>query len=187
MKAAKVLTYLVFASLVGCSDHQDHLDQQKQADSSQPATHAADPVKPQMSMKPTDARMAMLKDKATDCNIEAVNQNLFEPTIPTVSVADSAKVSGWLIDTKQKVVPKDVLVRVESYAGDKAWEQPVTSWGDRGDIVTTHDGVIAYQKSGFNVQLDLGGLAPGSYNIYMIYGPAGSQTACAVGRRFNLK
>lgn len=182
MKAAKVLPFLILAGLAGCSDHQDHLAQQKQEGAA-----PADAGKKQMSMKPTDARIAALKAKTTDCNIESVNQLTFEPSVPTISSADSAKVGGWLIDAKEKVVPKDVLVRVESEAGDKAWEQPVTSWGDRGDIVTTHGGVAAYQKAGFDVQLDLGELAPGAYNVYLVYGSAGAQTACGVGRRFNLK
>ena len=185
MKTSKILLVASIAlAATACTDHQKHVDAQEGA--AAPA-QPNEPVAKRMSMTSTDARISALPQKSTDCNIETVNGVGFEPGVPSISNADTAKVSGWLIDTNQKVVPSDVKVRVETEAGDKAWEQLVTAWGDRGDIVTTHDGVTAYQKSGFEVPLDLGELSAGPYNIYLVYGAPGSETACGVGRRFSVK
>lgn len=186
MKAIKALPLLIFAGIVGCSDHQNHVAESHAAEeaTTQPAKTAS---KPQMSMVATDARIAKLAGKATDCNIESVNQKLFEPSTPTIAVADGAKVTGWLVDTTQKVVPSHVLIRVENEAGDKAWEQAVANWGDRGDIVSANGGVQAYQKSGFDVQLELGDLPAGNYNVYLAYDSNGAQVGCGVGRRFTVK
>ena len=181
MKISKILLAASIAlASSGCTDHQKHADAQEGATPAQPAAK-------RMSMTVTDARILKLAQKTTDCNIESVNGVGFEPAVPSVTSEKTAKVSGWLIDANQKVVPTDVRVRVETEAGDKAWEQPVTTWGDRGDIVTTHGDVAAYQKSGFEIPLDLGELSTGSYNIYLVYGAPGREVACAVGRRFGVK
>lgn len=175
MKTTRLFPVLILAGLVGCNDHQDHAARQQ-------ATG-----KVEMSMKSTNARIVALKAKTTDCNIERINHIDFEPSTPTIKAGQAAVVDGWLIDVAHKTVPGDVLLRVESEAGDKAWEQPVTAWGDRGDIVSSRGGVTEYQKSGFTTQLVLGALVPGAYNIYLVYGPAGEQVACGVGRRFYVK
>ena len=181
MKINGLFACVLVVGLAGCTDHEKHDAPQLQADTSEA------PAPKLMSMKPTTARIAGLTGKSTDCNIESMNGQTFDPAVPATSADKATEVTGWLIDAKQKVVPTDVLVRVESEAGDKAWEQAVTSWGDRGDIVTAQGGVAAYQKSGFNVRLDLGDLTPGAYNIYVLYGAEGQQTACGVGRRFTVK
>lgn len=181
MKVNGLFACVLAIGLAGCTDHETHVAPQPQAG------NAEAPAPKLMSMKPTSARIAGLTGTSADCNIESMNGQTFDPAVPTASAAETAEVTGWLIDSKQKIVPTNVLVRVESEAGDKAWEQPVTSWGDRGDIVNARGGVAAYQKSGFNVRLDLGELSPGAYNIYVVYGDEEQQTACGVGRRFSVK
>lgn len=175
---------IVLLTLVaGCSDHAEH---GVQAAGSEPgAQQATSPVMPsvKMSMMVTEGRIAALTSKSTDCNIESVNGTLFEPSTPSIASAEPAHVSGWLIDTGTKTVPKDVMIRFESESGDKAWEQPINNWGDRGDVVSTHQNVAAYQKSGFQTELNLGEVSPGLYNIYLIYTIEGKETACGVGRR----
>lgn len=184
MKTSKIfLVASIALASSACTDHQKHASAQESPSSAQ----QTEPAPKRMSMTETDIRIVALAQKTTGCNIETVNGVGFEPTVPSISNAETAKVSGWLIDGNQKVVPNDVKVRVETEAGDKAWEQPVTAWYDRGDIVTTHGSVVAYQKSGFEVPLDLGGLSAGNYNVYLAYDSKGAEVACAVGRRFSLK
>lgn len=181
MKTKHLAPIAFLTLLAGCSDHAKHETGAVPHRAS--AAKAEATPSPKMSMKATDGRIASLAKKSSDCNIESVNDSLFEPQTPTVAANATANVSGWLIDTATKSVPTNVMVRLESEAGDKAWEQQVSAWGDRGDIVSTHQNVQAYQKSGFQVGLDIGELSPGSYNIYLVYGAAGDQTACGVGRR----
>lgn len=178
-----VLVWLSASLLLGACDQDRH-------DQPTVATAAPTPVAPQaarMSMHPITARISAITEKKTDCNIENANGAGFDPGIPSVSTSEIVAVSGWLIDKAAGGVPIDAVVRIESQDGSSAWEQAITTWGDRGDIVSAHDNNPAFLKSGFSVPLELGELKPGPYNIYLAYGPVDKQATCAVGRRIDIK
>ena len=167
------LTNLLFGctligSLASCTDHQEH----KLAD---------------LSMSPIEHRIGDSNERSIDCNIESINGRGLDSDTPVVVSSGEATVTGWLIDSSTKSVPNDVRIRVETESGDHAWEQQVNSWGDRGDVVSTHDGEMGFQKSGFNVALNIPGFEPGPYNIYLAFGSKGVEKACGIGRRFLVK
>ena len=180
MKNPSVLLTLALLVLAGCPDQHDNA---QVAQSQQMPQQAKAPI----SMRATDARIAGLAARSVDCNIESANDEGFEPNTPTLSMNEPIRISGWLIDVASKTVPANAVLRVETESGDKAWEQKVSEWGNRGDVVATHGNVKAYLDSGFQVTIELGWLAPGAYNVYMAYRVAGQESACGVGRRFNLK
>lgn len=176
-------------ALAACDRRDEHDDKAATAaanDSATPSDAAPAAAPAPMSVTPTDARVASITKKTTDCNLESANGSGFEPDVPTASRAKPIVVSGWLVDATAGKVPEKTRIRLEAVDGTQAWEQPITEWGDRGDVVSARGNNAAFQKSGFNVTLDVGALEAGPYEIYLNYDTPDGEVSCAVGRRLAL-
>lgn len=170
-------------ALAACGKTDEH-DQQAAAAAQAPAAAATSAP---MSMTETPVRTASLASKTTDCNLESVNGVGFEGAVPSVPRNAPVVVMGWLVDVAGGVVPSKARVRIESADGASAWEQPISEWGDRGDVVAAKGNNAAFQKSGFASTLQIGALPPGQYAIYLAYDASAGEAACAVGRRQTLE
>ena len=167
-------------ALAACDKTDEH-DQQAAAAAQAPAASAP------MSVVETPVRIAGLASKTTDCNLESANGVDLEGVAPSVPRNAPVVLTGWLVDVAAGVVPAKARLRIESADGANAWEQPISEWGDRGDVAAAKGNVAAFQKSGFSTTLQVGALPPGTYAIYIAYDASAGEAACAVGRHLTLE
>jgi hypothetical protein len=137
-------------------------------------------------MVATEVRIDKAMSHGRSCNIETANGIDFEKQTPALRLAAPVNLAGWLIDEEDGNVPSKVTIRMESSERRSAWEQPVTIWGARPDVVMANDGNKNYLMSGFTVKLDLPEIQPGSYSIYLAYQRDGGEVVCGVGRMIKL-
>jgi hypothetical protein len=137
-------------------------------------------------MVATEVRIDKAMSHGRSCNIETANGIDFEKQTPALRLAAPVNLAGWLIDEEDGNVPSKVTIRMESSEKRSAWEQPVTIWGARPDVVMANDGNKNYLMSGFTVKLDLPEIQPGSYSIYLAYQRDGGEVVCGVGRMIKL-
>jgi hypothetical protein len=183
------LVAAVALALTACGKTEDH--DQAVATGPAPAESVAQaapstPESAPMSVVETPVRIASLASKTTDCNLENVNGAALEGDAPSVPRNAPVTVAGWLVDVAAGAVPSKARLRLENADGTSAWEQPISEWGDRPDIVAAKGNNAAFQKSGFTTTMQVGALPPGTYAIYLAYDASAGESACAVGRHITL-
>jgi len=188
LKIAVTSAMLVALAACGQEDQHDAAATANVAAQPDPAAASAPATQPTapMSVVESAARVADIKNKTSDCNLESANGLGFDPDVPSVSRSAPVVLSGWLIDSKIGSVPSTARIRIEAIDGSKAWEQSIAEWGDRGDVVSARGNNEAFQKSGFSVSLSIGALPANTYNVYLNYDSPDGDVSCAVGRQLVL-
>ena len=121
------------------------------------------------SVTETSARMPKEVQPGSNCNVERVDGQPFVPAKSSLSAGNTLHVSGWIIDEVNKSAPSEVKIRMQSSDGVSAWEQKVIEGVDRPDVVQGFGNQAGFLKSGFTVDLDLSGVSPGHYVLYLAF------------------
>jgi hypothetical protein len=115
------------------------------------------------------------------CNIESVDRRKFAGESLPVAADAPRRVVGWVVDVENRNVPRDAELALVAGDGSPIGSQPVRMWRARYDVVAAKGGNPAYTESGFDVDLDLSGIAPGQYRL-VIRSAQAAPTTCDVGR-----
>lgn len=115
------------------------------------------------------------------CNIESVDGRKFDTESLAVVADAPRRVNGWVIDLKNRNVPGDAELALVADDGHTVGSQKIQMWRTRNDVVSAKGGEPGYADSGFGVDLDLSGVAPGRYALVVRSAQAGPAT-CDVQR-----
>ena len=121
------------------------------------------------------------------CNIEQVNGKPFDGTHVKVG-GGIMEMSGWLIDTSSRTVPKSAYIRFEHSSTNQIWRAPIHTGHNRPDVEQAHGNVKAYGQAGFISYIKIAVLPSGNYHVLLEYqGPMGKDHLCDNGRHVVVK
>jgi hypothetical protein len=138
-----------------------------------------------MSTAPMDSHEDPIRATA-GCNVERVGEG--EPGTPVVTLTrgDALRLSGWVVDERERRVPVGPLVALRPIIGGATWYAPLSVGLPRPDVAgALHD--QAYRSSGFSLFIDTSALPRGEYGLFLFYRNSGSAFVCDNGRRVVLR
>lgn len=119
----------------------------------------------------------------SSCNLERVDGRVLGQAPVEVKSKQSITAAGWAVDVKSVVVPEAVVIRAISEDDGAVFFAPVALSIRRDDVVAHVGGGHAYSQSGFDADVDLGDLRPGSYRLQLAFSSKGRAALCDNGRR----
>ena len=151
-----------------------------------PAANASAPVvrgaAPQADASPLQATA----NGAAKCNIESLGRMGFEGAVPSIGRGVAVQVAGWYVDGASRTTGPDLRLVIHNEDQSKTWSLRVPARSERTDVAESLGGDQAFLASGFAFDLDIEGLVPGNYGMYLM-DQRGIDGACGLGRVFELK
>jgi len=177
IKSGAIIAALVTIIILLSINHQRAL---KVASSSQANVGVAVAAK-QAPVPLQSAVMPLSLTPVKSCNVEEIDGIPYIKPYE-ISRAENIVVSGWLLDTETRSVPREARLYVIADKGKGAWSAPLKLDLQRSDVASLNGGLAAYQHSGFSVDVDIKRLASGAYHLLLVYGQSGHGYVCDNGR-----
>lgn len=122
-----------------------------------------------------------------DCNIEAVNDTLFDGKPVLLSMSQRHDIKGWLVDPLEKSTGKKLrLVLAEVGNTAEVWTTESVNRISRTDVAQVRAYPSTLTDSGFSFEVDLRMLAPGDYHVYVLLINADAAAVCDPGRQIRI-
>lgn len=179
-----ISTVMLVCVLTACSEPADKqvdfsVPADQNAASSAPADYPSGTVLPaQISYE--DRRVPLVATK--ECNLERANGVVFAGEPITASRAGPLRLSGWVADTEQNIIPATADLRFTGTADNRAWKVAIQPGSKRDDVVALLGGNTAFANSGYGVEVDVRGLPAGSYRMFVVYSAGSGRKSCDNGR-----
>lgn len=122
-----------------------------------------------------------------DCNVEGIDGKLFTTDIFSMTRRGTHEISGWVVDAKHHVIPKDLQLVVAGVgATTGAWTSHSPVWIDRKGVAETRGYGAELNSSGFAFKVDTSAVPLGSYHVYVISSGTNGAVMCDPGRLVTL-
>lgn len=144
-----------------------------------PAVAETPAATPAAAVEPTPVNFAAYAAPANapvaggSCELDAING---APAIgASAKVGDQVMFGGWIADANNQV-PTDA--RIVLKGPDNSYSVPLVAGVERADVAAAY-GADSLKLAGYNVLATLD-VAPGTYELSIVHGPAEAPVACAL-------
>ena len=184
MKYSVVVGGLLIGALAACNDPGSapavNPDAVASATSVIPAATAL------VSSEPVSTEDAVVLNE--HCNIEGIDNRLFEAAALNVDRAGAHEISGWIVNAPAGAIPKNLNLVVNGVGKTAGvWTSGAVTMIERKGVAETRGYPAELANSGFSFKVDTNVLPAGKYHVYVIAADEKGSVICDPGRQIDLQ